>query len=114
MTTLSIRFSNSNEGPIFLQVDPWAGLYLLLKGEEIEIVAESETSSPSFTIDESDTTKILSIWDSVENGYYVVLNGKRIHWTKYQLDSRLCPLCLRLLNAEKSIGNSCSCGQTIK
>jgi len=82
MTTVSIVFSNSNEQPIYVQVDPWAGLYLLKNGEEIEIIAESETTSPSFSIAESGTTRILSIFDS--SGYYVVLNGHRIHWTEYQ------------------------------
>jgi len=110
MTTLSIRFSNSNDGPIYLQVDPWAGFYLLKKGEEIEIVAESETASPSFSVQEFGTTRILEIWDSAENGYYVVLNGQRIHWTKYYLDSRLCPVCLRLLNSEEASENVCRCG----
>lgn len=38
MTTVSITFKNSNDEPIFLQVDPWAGFYLLKKGDKIEIV----------------------------------------------------------------------------
>jgi hypothetical protein len=110
MTAVSIRFSNSNVEPIYLQVDPWAGFYLLQKGEKIEIVAESETTSPSFEIYESGTTRILSIWDSAENGYYVVLNGQRIHWTEYQLDGRLCAFCLGLLNSEEALGKVCTCG----
>ncbi len=114
MSTVSIRFSNSNNEPIYLQVDPWAGWYVLTKGEEIEIVAESEKSSPSFTVNENGTTRILTLWDSAELGYYVVINGQRIHWEKYYLDSRLCSYCLRLLNAEDScevLGNVCTCSK---
>ena len=82
MTTVSIGFRNSNEQPVYLQVDPWAGVYLLNQGDEIEIVAESETASPSFSIEESGSTRILLIANSSE--YYVVLNGERIHWKEYQ------------------------------
>lgn len=111
VTTVSIRFSNSNDEPIYLQVDPWAGFYLLRKGEEIEIVAESETTSPSFSIVESTlNVRILSIWDSADNGYYVVLNGERIHRANYYLDQGLCSYCLKLLNSEEALGNVCTCG----
>lgn len=83
MTTVSIVFSNDNDDgqPIHIQVDPWAGLYLLKKGERIEIIAESETSSPSFSVQEFGLTTILCIYSS--NNYDVVLNGKRVHWTDY-------------------------------
>ncbi len=96
-----------------MQVDPWAGLYVLKKGEEIEIVAESEKSSPSFTVNENGTTRILTLWDSAELGYYVVINGQRIHW-EYYLDSRLCSHCLKPLNSEDScevLGNVCTCSK---
>ena len=82
MTTVSITFRNSNEEPIYLQVDPWAGVYLLRKGDEIQIIAESETSSPSFHIEEYNDTRILLIENSSE--YYVVQDGQRIHWTQFQ------------------------------
>jgi hypothetical protein len=52
MTSITITFSNSNDQPVFLQVDPWAGLYRLRKGDQVQIVAESETDSPGFQIDE--------------------------------------------------------------
>ncbi len=81
MTTVSIRFRNSNDEPIFLQVDPWASVYLLRKDEEIQIVAESETASPSFHIEEHKNTRILLIENSSE--YYVVRDGQRVHWTQY-------------------------------
>jgi len=81
MTTFSIRFLNSNDQPVFLQVDPWAGCYVLKKGEEIELIAPSKTNSPSFGIDEYGDTRILTLFDSSE--YFVVKDGKRIHWTEY-------------------------------
>jgi hypothetical protein len=82
MTTTTIRFSNSNEQPVHVQVDPWAGVYRLAKGEEIEILAESETNSPAFQVDEYKDTRILTILHSTE--YFIVKDGKRIHWTEYQ------------------------------
>lgn len=82
MTTVSIRFENSNAAPIYVQVDPWAGVYLLEQGQEIEIVAESERNTPEFHIDEYDTTRILTILHSDE--YFVVRDGKRVHWTEFQ------------------------------
>jgi len=84
MTTISIRLLNSNERPVHLQVDPWAGVYTLARGKEIEIVAESETTSPAFQIEEHGDTRILTILHSSE--YFVVRNGKRVHWTEYQAD----------------------------
>ncbi len=84
MTTVSIRFSNSNDLPIYLQVDPWAGLYALKKGDVIRIIAESERSSPKFDVDEYGTTRILTLCDS--DGYYVVIDEQRIHFEKYLLD----------------------------
>ena len=109
-TTVSITFENSNEEPIFLQVDPWAGYYLLKKGDKIEIVAESEESSPRFDVDEQGSTiRMLTILDSTE--YFVVIGGERIHWEKYYLDHRLCPKCLGLKNAEEVSVRVCRCVQ---
>ena len=87
MTTVSIDFRNSNEQPVYLQVDPWAGVYLLKMGEEIRIVAESQSASASFSIEECGSTRILLIADSTE--YYVVVNGQRVHWKEYQSTLRL-------------------------
>jgi len=109
MTTVSITFENCNSEPIFLQVDPWAGFYLLKKGDKIEIIAESDDSSPRFDVDEQGTTRILTIVDSTE--YFVVIGGERIHWEKYYLDSRLCPKCLGLMNSEEESLKICRCGQ---
>jgi hypothetical protein len=81
MATTSIRFTNSNEQTIYLQVDPWAGLYRLEKGDEIEIVADSGIDPPTFTIDEHRTTRILTILQSTE--YFVVRKGVRVHWEEY-------------------------------
>jgi hypothetical protein len=82
VTTVSIVIRNSNEEPIHLQVDPWAGVYLLKKHDEIHIVAESETTSPSFHLEEYNNTRILLIENSSE--YYIVRSGQRVHWTLYQ------------------------------
>jgi hypothetical protein len=81
VTTVSITFHNFNDEPIYLQVDPWAGIYLLRKDEYIEIVAESETSTPSFSVTEAKNTRILTIGHSDE--YYVVVDGQRVHCNQY-------------------------------
>jgi len=107
MTTVSIEFKNRNDQPIYVQVDPWAGLYLLKKGDEIQIVSESDTSSPTFWVRESDRTRILTILDSTE--YYVILNGQRIHMNDYLSDPRLCPHCLGVLDSEETSLRVCQC-----
>jgi hypothetical protein len=84
MTTVSITFSNSNDQAIYLQVDPWAGVYLLKKGDRVEIISESDTNSPSFSVQEYNDTRILVVESSSE--YYVVRNGKRFHWKEYPAD----------------------------
>ena len=81
MTTVSVRIRNSNKEAFYLQIDPWAGVYLLKQGDEIEIAADSETSSPGFSLEETDNTRILIIFDSTQ--YYVVRDGKRVHWTDF-------------------------------
>jgi hypothetical protein len=84
MTTISIRFANSNNPPVHIQVDPWAGVYTLENGQEIEIVAESDTSSPEFSIQEYGSTRILTLVHSSE--YFIMRNGKRVHWAECQAD----------------------------
>lgn len=81
MTAVSLRFSNSNDRPLNIQVDPWAGLYRLAKGQEIELIAESETDSPEFTLDQFGDSLIVTIACSDE--YFVSKDGKRLHWTDY-------------------------------
>ena len=82
MTTVLIRFHNLKDKTIELQVDPWAGIYSLRKGESIEIAAESETSSPSFSlIEHDDAFTVLQIEHSDE--YYVIVDGKRVHYSDY-------------------------------
>jgi hypothetical protein len=82
MTTITIRFSNSSDQPFYLQIDPWAGVYLLQKGDEIEIQAESETNIPVFHLNECKDTRILTFLNSTE--YFIVKDGQRIHWSEYQ------------------------------
>lgn len=107
MTEVSIIFGNNNDEPIYLQVDIWAGLYLLKKGERIEIVAASEKSSPQFNVTENGTTRILTLWDSEE--YFVVIGGRRIHYLKYLTDPRLCKKCLKMPNSKGASGDICKC-----
>jgi hypothetical protein len=76
-----IKFTNSNENPIFIQVDPWAGLYVLSKGEEIEIAAVCETDHSSFDVEEYNDTRILVLADTHE--YFVVRDGQLVHWSEY-------------------------------
>jgi hypothetical protein len=82
MISVLIRFTNSNESTFFVQVDPWAGWYIVKKGQTLEILAEGEGASPIFEIEEIQDTRILTIYDSSE--YFVLRDGKRIHWTEYQ------------------------------
>ena len=82
MTTITITYRNFSEKPIYLQIDPWAGIYLLKKDESIEIVAMSETTSPSFDFNESkEDFRSLTIGYSDE--YYVVVDGQRVHCSQY-------------------------------
>lgn len=76
-----IRFENANKTPCYVQVDPWAGLYQLYKGEAIEIEASSTVECPSIEFDECGETKILTLPDCEE--YFVVQDGKRLHWTEF-------------------------------
>lgn len=81
MSSVTIRFTNSNAPAIYVQVDPWAGVYVLEQGQEIEFLAESEKNTPVFQIDEYGTTRILTILHSDE--YFVMRDGKRVHWTEF-------------------------------
>jgi len=74
MLRFTIRFSNSNDLPIHVQVDPWAGVYTLAKGRMVELVALSEETSAAFDIEEYGSTRILTILNSSE--YFVVRNGE--------------------------------------
>lgn len=76
-----IKFINSNETPIFIQVDPWAGLYVLQKDEKIELGAECEDEQPSFDIYEYGDSRIITLIHSTE--YYVLCDGQFIHWTQF-------------------------------
>ena len=112
LATVSISFRNDNEQPILIQVEPWAGLYMLKKGEEIQFIGEGEKKSPNFGVDENGHTRILSLWT---DEYYVVVDGKRVHWQKYYLDPRLCPNCLRSLKIEDAYdvaGEICACDKS--
>lgn len=82
MAIITIRFRNSNEDPIYLQIDPWAAVYMLKNGEELHIAAESESIEPSFYVEEYNDPTILVTENSTD--YYLVVDGKRIHWTVYQ------------------------------
>jgi hypothetical protein len=81
MTSVAISFTNESESALFIQVDPWAGVYRLMQGGSIEFVAESETSTPRLTVHDSGETRYLTILDSDE--YFVVINGERLHWTEF-------------------------------
>ncbi|MCA9236536.1 MAG: hypothetical protein KDA44_13765 [Planctomycetales bacterium] len=77
-----IAFSNSSDSAVFVQVDPWACLYKLEKGESIEFAMKCHGSEPSFTIDEYDQrNRILTLVDCEE--FFVVVNGRQIHWEEY-------------------------------
>jgi hypothetical protein len=81
MVDIQVSVLNSNDGHISVQVDPWAGLYLLKKGDRIDLVATSNSLSPRFSIEESKDTRILTFWDCSE--YFILKDGRRVHWTKF-------------------------------
>lgn len=73
-----IEYINSKDTRIFLQVDPWACLYKLDKGESIEILAEITPEQSRFTIQESDDhTRILTL---PSEEFYLSIDGKLVHW----------------------------------
>ncbi len=86
MTSVTIRFKNLNSTPIHIQIDPWAGFYILEQGEEIEFVAKSERNTPVFEIDEEGNERIVTILHSDE--YFVIRDGKRVHWTEFQTNCK--------------------------
>jgi hypothetical protein len=76
-----IKFSNSNESAIFVQVDPWAGLYKLGRGEQIEFTANGESEELLFEVDEYNDTRILTLVNCDE--YFVVRDDVKIHWSDF-------------------------------
>jgi hypothetical protein len=81
MTTISFQYSNSNATPILIQVDPFAGIYKLNQGEQIEIGFEADLTTSAFDIDERDDLRILTLLQS--DGYFIVEDGRRIPWTEF-------------------------------
>ena len=83
---VEIEFINSKDNPIFVQVDPWACLYKLDKDRSITILAPSTSEKTRFCIDECDSdtseTRILTLLDCEE--FFILVDGKRMHWTDYQ------------------------------
>lgn len=78
-----LEFSNSKDKPIFIQVDPWACLYQLRKGERIEFMVNCASDEPTFSIDEyDDENRIVTLVDCDE--FFVVVDGKHVHWEEYQ------------------------------
>ena len=75
-----IRFINTNPDPIFIQVEPWAGLYRLEQGHEVKIAADLPSNS-EFEIEEHDDTRFLTLVHAKE--YYVEQDGKWVHWTEF-------------------------------
>jgi hypothetical protein len=76
-----LRFENLNELPINIQIDPFAGLYVLAKGDCIEIEGVSTARSPRITIDEYEENRIVTLIDY--NEYFVIRGEERIPWTNF-------------------------------
>ena len=80
---IRIEFVNSQDKPIYIQVDPWACLYRLDTGERIEFVVDCYSDDQSFCIDEYDNeNRILTLWNCEE--FYILQNGKRVFWEEFQ------------------------------
>jgi hypothetical protein len=78
---VTFKFKNSNDISMYIQVDPWAGLYMLRKGEEIELAVKHNRDGAILEVDEYNDTRILMFPCSDE--YYVIREGKPIHWTLF-------------------------------
>jgi hypothetical protein len=76
-----LKFTNSNDVPIFVQIDPWAGLYKLCKGDEIEFAADGNDKGLLVDVEEDNDTRIVTLWNSVE--YFIVREGQLIHWKEF-------------------------------
>lgn len=72
---MRVEFNNSSDNPLFIQVDPWASLFKLNKGENIVLIGEGE----SMCVDEQpDGTRIVTLCDSED--FYILKDGQKIHW----------------------------------
>lgn len=80
--TVSIQFSNQSDKIMDLQIEPWASWYRLKQDDELTIIAESDTHSPTFEVEERGDSTVLTIVDSKE--YYIVKDGKRHHMSEYR------------------------------
>ncbi len=77
-----LGFSNSKDRPIFVQVDPWACLYKLEKGDRIEFAFDGAANESAFSIDEYDEeNRILTLYCEE---FFIMVDGKRVHWEQYQ------------------------------
>ena len=76
-----LEFSNSKDKPIFVQVDPWACLYKLEKGDRIEFAFDAGESE-SFSIDEYDDANRILTLECEE--FFIVVDGKQVHWEEFQ------------------------------
>ena len=81
MIRLRMRFSNSNEATIYVQVDPWAVVYALERGETIEIEADADSDTSTIEIDEHNDSRIVTLVDC--DNYFVLSNGVRKHWSDF-------------------------------
>jgi hypothetical protein len=81
MTTITFQFANSNPAPIFIQVDPFAGVYRLNQGEQIEIGFDADVTAPAFDIRELKDLRIVTLLQS--DSYFIVRDGRRIPWTEF-------------------------------
>lgn len=78
-----LKFRNSTDAPLSIQVDPWASLYVLNKGERIELVVDISKCENGIEIDKhSDQYWIVELTHYRE--YFIVRNGDLVHWTDYQ------------------------------
>jgi hypothetical protein len=81
MATISFQFINSNPAPIYVQVDPLAGIYKLNQDEQIEIGFEADMTTPAFEIWEHNDLRVVTLLQS--DGYFIVKDGRRIPWNEY-------------------------------
>ena len=78
-----IEFYNRQDSLMVVQVDPWACVYSLKKGESIEFAMKATSEEPRFSVYEYDGgNRILTLWNCDE--FFVNVEGKPVHWQAYQ------------------------------
>ena len=80
---MRLFFKNTTEETeMYVQVDPWAGLYRLFPGQTLELITECDDTNTSVEIEDFGIDKIITLPNNRD--YFVMRNGMKVHWTEFQ------------------------------